>query len=297
MKLSKAFDTFIEYEVNGMGKAKNTARSYENARVAFIKYYGDREIRRITLDDIHNFYLDVIQKSSINTGRTYIARVRVVLGYFYQKGMARVNPNDIKTPREEKRATRFLSEYEVQKFVEHVGEYRQKLHSYSQQRDTLIVKTLFATGLRIGELCALNRDSIQDRQFVVVGKSKQPRPCFITTEIETLIKEYLKTRTDDCEALFVNDWGNRISPDNVRRMFKKVLHSCGMNDITPHTLRHSFATKLIDEGVDIRFVAAFLGHQNLQTTQRYTHVRNCKLYEIYQQKIENHSCVGSCGSV
>ena len=146
---------------------------------------------------------------------------------------------------------------------------------------------LFYTGLRIGELCALNRDSIRDREFTVVGKSKDPRLCFITKDLEQDIHNYLEMRHDDSAALFVaNENGRRINPGNVQRIFRLAAKKAKLSKVTPHTMRHSFATRMLEEGVDIRYVAELLGHQDLNTTKRYTHVKDCQLKRIYENVME-----------
>ena len=198
-----------------------------------------------------------------------------------------MNPDDIRTPRSEKKVARFLDLKEYDRFLKEAETSCRGYSNVNRTRNALIVKLLFATGLRVSELCALDRDSIKDRQFVVVGKSKEPRVCFITREIERDIQHYLAMRHDQDRALFVaNQNGQRIKPHNVQRIFRNLSEKSGVWGVTPHTLRHSFATRLIEDGVDIRFVAAFLGHQSLQTTQKYTHVRDYKLWQIYQDKFE-----------
>jgi len=288
MKIKDAFDDYIRYEIQAMGGSVNTAHVYENASKITIAYFGNTDIKRIDLAGVNDFYLSMRQTHSMNTCRHYISNLRAVIRHCRCRGITTMNPDDIKTPRSEKKVARFLDLDEYYRFL---AEAERPCRGYSNSnrlRNAIIVKLLFATGLRVSELCALNRDSIKHCQFVVVGKSKEPRPCFITREIEKDLARYMATRCDHSPALFVaNQTGTRITPHNVQRIFRGLSQKSGIWGVTPHTLRHSFATRLIEDGVDIRYVAAFLGHQSLQTTQRYTHVRDYKLWQIYQEKVEN----------
>lgn len=287
MKIKQAFDSYVKYEVRAMGASENTAQAYENAAKSVVAILGNIEIEQVTLEMVQEYYLDLIKNHSMNTGRHYVADFRSVIRHCRKRGITTMNPDDIRTPRSEKKVARFLDLKEYDRFLKEAETSCRGYSNVNRTRNALIVKLLFATGLRVSELCALNRDSIKDRQFVVVGKSKEPRVCFITREIERDIQHYLAMRHDQDRALFVaNQNGQRIKPHNVQRIFRNLSEKSGVWGVTPHTLRHSFATRLIEDGVDIRFVAAFLGHQSLQTTQKYTHVRDYKLWQIYQDKFE-----------
>lgn len=296
MKISEAFSEYRKREIRGKGCSPNTDRAYEYASHVVVDYFGDIQVRRLKLDDISNFYLDLIEPRedledqrivSKDTAKEYVSKLRTVIRFCRKRGVRTVNPDEIVVPKSEKKHARFIDCEQYDKFLAEVGRSRRGYSNLNRTRNVLICKMLFNTGLRIGELCALDRNTIRDRQFTVVGKSKEPRPCFITKEIEDDIEAYLLMRTDDNPALFIaNETGKRVTPGNIQQVFRRAAHKTGMTKVTPHTMRHSFATRLIEDGVDIRYVAAFLGHQSLNTTRRYTHIRDFKMRQIYQTAIE-----------
>lgn len=281
MKISEAFDAYERQEVLAMNYSPCTFKSYQNAGKKAVLFFGNRDISSINIADTHEFYLDMIKTCCSDTARSYLSKLRNVLRWCSTQGDNVINADLIKLPRSEKKVARFLTLEEYADVVEEVSRPRRGYKSIDRVRNTLIVEMLFSTGLRVSELCALNRDSISNRQFVVVGKSKEPRVCFITRRIESKIKAYLDMRIDHNRALFVDTNGNRVTAHNIQSVFRRISKNSGVFACTPHTLRHSFATYMIEDGVDIRYVAAMLGHQSLQTTQKYTHVRDKILHQIY----------------
>lgn len=295
MKISEAFEEFRQTEIRGKGCAPATDKGYYYTSRVVIDYFGDINIKKVTLADISNLYLYLIGPAleprrvvSRNTAREYVSKFRSVIRFCRKKGVRVVNPDDIATPKPEKKVARFITIDDYERFLAEIQRPRRGYCALNRQRNIVIVKMLFFTGLRISELCGLNKGQIHNCQFTVVGKSKDPRPCFITKDIEREIEVYLKMRQDDDPALFIsNETGTRVRPALVRQIFRETSNRLNMEPITPHTLRHSFATRMIEEGVDIRYVAAFLGHQSLNTTKRYTHVRDYKLRQIYDNVLEN----------
>ena len=284
MKISKAFAEYRKYEVVAMGYSSRTYQTYINAEKAVIGQLGNIEIEDITVDMVHEFYLGSLVLRSKNTTRSYISKLRCVIRFCSIRGVKTINPEEIKMPRCEKKIARFITVEEFNSFISEIARPRHGYKRIDLVRNVLITEMLFSTGLRIGELCALDRDSIKDRQFEIVGKSKEPRPGYITEEMEKMIEEYLSMRDDNNRALFINDVDKtRLSPSSVQRIFRRASKNSGIYSVTPHTLRHSYATILVEDGVDIRHVAELLGHQNLATTQKYTHIRNHKLRCIYEQ--------------
>lgn len=287
MKISDAFDEFRKNEILALGRSNNTNEGYIYAEKKVIGFFGDINIENIDIDGVHGFYLAMIINLSKNTARQYICQLRTVLSYCKKRGIKTMNPDDIRTPNREKKVARFITCEEFNVFIREMNRSHHGYSNLNRFRNTLIANLLFVTGLRVSELCALNRDSIHDRQFSVVGKSKDPRPCYITKEVERDIEHYLAMRHDSNKALFVaNQNGRRITPKNVQRIFRRVSVDSGIFSVTPHTLRHSYATRLIEDGVDIRYVATLLGHQSLETTQKYTHVRDNRLRKVYENVME-----------
>lgn len=297
MRISEAFNEYRKREIKGRGGSINTDKAYQYTSRVVVGYFGDINIRRLKLDDISDFYLDLIEPRlgrvgqrlvSRDTAKEYVSKLRTVVRFCRKRGIHTVNPDEIALPKSEKKHARFIDTAQYRRFIEELAKPRRGYSRLNRERNVLICKMLFYTGLRIGELCALDRTTIRNRQFTVVGKSKDPRPCFITREIEGDIERYLSMRTDDNPALFIaNETGERVTPTNVQRVFRRAARATGLPKVTPHTMRHSFATRMIEDGVDIRYVAAFLGHQSLNTTKRYTHVRDYKMAQIYTKVMES----------
>ena len=298
MKLSEAFNEYRRVEIQGRGCSLKTDEGAKYAGIIAIKYFGDINVKRIKLSQISDYYLTLVSANKVgwnkpvtqNTARGYIMRLKNVIEYCNKCGIKAIDHNKIIVPKREKKYANFIDLDQYEKLYNEVNKPRRGYAKINRARNALIFKMLFYTGLRISELCALNRDTIRNREFIVIGKSKNPRPCFITKDIENDIKTYLTMREDDNPALFIcNETGERIKPANVRQVFRRVTKTLGMNKVTPHTLRHSFATRMIEDKVDIRYVADLLGHQSLDTTKQYTHVKNYKLREIYMNILEKKS--------
>ena len=284
MKLSEAFALHQKNEIRAVNYSVNTLRSYQNAGRAAIKYYGDINIKKLDVGIVHDFYLYLTERVSKNTAQRYLTCLRTVIKTCRRYGIKTMNPEEIITPRSEKKVARFVTESEYQRFLACAGKTGRGYAKANVARNVLIIRTIYETGIRVGELCALDRDSINNRQFVVVGKSKDPRPCFITEELERALAEYLATRTDQNPALFIsNQTGARMTTHNVQEVFRHISKKSHVENVTPHTLRHAYATRFLEKGVDIRIVAAMLGHQNITTTQTYTHVTNCFLKMVYDK--------------
>lgn len=287
MKISEAFSEYRKNEVLAMNYSPCTFESYINAEKKAVGFFGNIEVSDLTVDRIHELYLNMRLSCCSDTARSYLSKLRVVIRYCRMHGENTIEPESIKLPRREKKVARFLTMDEYNRLMDTISHSHRGYKNIDRIRNSTIAELLFVTGLRVNELCALNRDTIQKRQFVVVGKSKEPRLCFITKDVERKIKTYLSLRNDNNRALFVDSVsGERVKARNIQRIFRQVSKASGVTACTPHTMRHTFATYLVEEGVDIRYVAALLGHQSLQTTQKYTHVRNQKLHQIYSATME-----------
>ena len=199
----------------------------------------------------------------------------------------------MKLPRERRaRLVKFLDAERVKKLLE-----APNAAIPSGRRDRAILETLFSTGLRVAELAALNRKQLEgakgksDFELSIVGKGGHPRTVYFSARALAALRHSLADRTDEDEALFTSERGGaseresrRLSVRGIELVVEKYSKMAGIPFLaTPHTLRHSFATNLLNKGVDIRMVQEFLGHQNIATTQVYTHVTSKKLREIHKQ--------------
>lgn len=223
-----------------------------------------------------------------------IARKLATLRSFY-KFLVRThrlssNPvSAVRTPKQEKKLPRFLEYDEVKKLLE-----TPPMDNWLGARDRAILETLYSTGIRVSELVALNMDDIDFLGEVahIRGKGKKERIAPISSSALQVIQHYIEFRNKraqnnsnfDTKVLFVNKHGKRLSTRSVRRKMDKYLKIAGLDPaISPHTLRHSFATHMLNNGADLRSVQELLGHQSLSTTQIYTHLTTSRLKEVYQK--------------
>lgn len=291
MKLSEAFDSYMNSRIVARGGSPNTFEQYRYAKKIALQFFGDTRVTKLEPKLIEEFYLTMVRTKQLNgrkhdpdTARGYICCLRAVFSMLRSRGYRVLDPKEVALPKRQKKEPHFLTRFEVEKLAETALMPKRGYPKVNRYRNELIIRLLFCSGIRVSELVALNRDSIRDRQFVVVGKSKDPRVCYITEDVELLIDNYLAMRNDCDNALFVSDQtgGQRISAKTVQMVFRRISQESGI-DVHPHTLRHSFATLMVQRNVDLLDVSKMLGHQSLDTTKIYTHIANPRLFEIHQR--------------
>jgi len=218
-----------------------------------------------------------------------IATLRSFYKFLVKRNYLSNNPVvAIRTPKQEKKLPKFLEYEEVQRLLE-----APLTTNWLGARDRAILETLYSTGVRVSELVSLNMEDVDFLGEVihVRGKGKKERISPIGSAALRSIQDYIEFRTRraesndnfDAKVLFVNKHGKRLSTRSVRRKMDKYLKIVGLDpSISPHTLRHSFATHMLDNGADLRSVQELLGHQSLSTTQIYTHLTTKKLKEVYE---------------
>lgn len=241
-----------------------------------------RKVNHITIRAfLSSLYEKGISKSSL---ARKVSAVRTFFKYLCRELVISDNPGKmVSTPRKEKTLPRFLSIDEMDRLLNTpAGE------STLTIRDRAILETFYSSGLRIGEIVAINLEDINfnDSLIRVKGKGRKERIVPIGSKAIEAIREYLKVSSKMRNAgypLFLNKYGNRITTRSVHRIVEKYKKLSGLWDMTPHSIRHSFATHMLNGGADLRSVQELLGHANLSTTQRYTHVSMDKLMEIYDK--------------
>jgi len=250
----------------------------------------DQLLLSVQTDSIRS-YLGLLNEKQYS--KATIARKLATLRSFYKFLVKRnhVSSNpvvSIRTPKQEKKLPRFLEYEEVKKLLN-----TPPVNTWLGARDRAILETLYSTGIRVSELVALNMDDIDFLGEVVHirGKGKKERIAPIGSSALQVIQHYMEYRNKraqsngnfDSKVLFVNKHGRRLSTRSVRRKMDKYLKMSGLDpDISPHTLRHSFATHMLNNGADLRSVQELLGHQSLSTTQIYTHLTTTRLKEVYE---------------
>jgi tyrosine recombinase XerC len=215
-----------------------------------------------------------------------IASIRSFFKFLFREGIIKANPaSSLSTPKRDKHLPKFLDEKEIVLLLESPGK-----EDESGLRDAAILETLYSTGIRVSELVGLNIGSVDQIGGVikVLGKGKKERIVPIGDRALQAVRDYLKKRRlaggKDDRALFFNKNGGRLTDRSVRRIINKyILKTSIQQKISPHTLRHSFATHLLDHGADLRSVQELLGHANLSTTQIYTHITTERLKSAYEK--------------
>jgi site-specific recombinase XerD len=222
-----------------------------------------------------------------NTQNYYLIALRSFLKYLLKKNITSLRPDAIELAKTPGRQIDPVSTGELERLLAAPNG-----SSVSDLRDKALLELFFSTGLRLAELCSLNRDlDLSKDEFSIRGKGEKVRVVFLSPEAKSAIKTYLSKRGDMEEAMFVQLSNNktsekdlRLTPRSIQRIVKKYAIKAGISkNVTPHMLRHSFATDLLQNGADIRSVQMMLGHANIATTQVYTHVTDRQLQEIHKK--------------
>lgn len=307
MDISELVADFLESLEIEKGRSTKTVENYGLYLARFIDlitedFEGQEMIKPsdITPEILRRFRLKLNRFSdnqnkerlSALTQSYHLIALRGFFKYLAKRGIKSLDPSLIDLPRAAKKQVTFLHFDEIERLLAEIP-----LDTESGLRDRAIIELLFSGGLRVSELCGLNRDSInlERREFMVRGKGKKDRPIFIDKSTAECIEEYLNMRTDTLPALFLNNSANqqipstsgdfrRLTPRSIERIVQKYTRLAGITKhVTPHTMRHSFATDLLMNGADIRSVQSLLGHANISTTQIYTHITDPHLKEVHEK--------------
>lgn len=270
MTLTEAFDLYrLDYIVFSNQSAK-TEENHQVCLRALLLFFGDVDISQLTRENVRDWKLHLDKGRSPTTVRCYIIKLRVVLAYLYRAGHPVLDPDTVPVPKRVQNVPTYLTRDEVTILIKSTRRIKNKA----------IISFLYASGLRVSELCSLDRAQLKENRFTVVGKGGKARLCFIDERTRTLLDLYLDTRTDNHPALFLTDAGERITPGVIQDTFKSIRKISGL-EAHPHTLRHSFATDLLKNNANMRYVQVLLGHSSLETTQMYTHVVDNDLEAVY----------------
>jgi site-specific recombinase XerD len=266
------------------GRSQGTIKEYLRKIKFFLDWLEKNKFKKIDDEVIYNFRSFLNRKGlTLKTQSYYLIALRNFLKFLQKKGKDIYDPLKIELPKLPEREINILNDEELNKLLTSAnGEDLKSL------RDRAILETLFSTGLRVSELCSLNRDLDLDKKEIRVrGKGGKIRLVFLSEIARFYLKKYLEERNDKEPALFVSlsksSKFKRLTPRGVEKIIKYYAKKAGIiKKITPHTLRHQFATDLLMAGADLRAIQLLLGHKNLQTTQIYTHLTNRELKEIHK---------------
>jgi site-specific recombinase XerD len=299
MYLSELIGDFIEHlEVEG-GRAVRTTENYQRYLERFMEFTGDITVDKITTEVVRKYRLwlnryenESGQNLALITQNYHLIALRGFLIYLSRRDIPSLNADKIVLPKTVRQQVTFLHFDEVTRLIE-------QINTSDEQglRDRAIIELLFSSGLRVSELVNLNRDHInlKRREFMVRGKGQKDRPVFVSTGAAEHVGNYLEARQDSLIPLFLSYSRNhgqastsgdyrRLSARSIQRMISQYARLAGITKhVSPHTMRHSFATDLLMNGADLRSVQAMLGHSNISTTQIYTHVTDQHLKDVFEQ--------------
>lgn len=303
MYISELIIDFIEHLEVERGRSQKTAENYHLYMQRLVEFAGDIKIERINAELVRKYRLwlnryknDVGDELSPITQSYHLIALRSFLAYCSKRDIQTLTPEKIELPKVRRKQVSFLSSDETERLIEAVD-----ATTIMGVRDRAILELLFSSGLRVSELANLNRDHINLKrgEFMVRGKGQKDRPVFISPEASEWLATYLDTRTDPAVPLFIRYSGFktgdiqgesfRLTPRSIQRIVQHYAKLAGITKkVSPHTLRHSFATDLLMNGADLRSVQSMLGHSNISTTQVYTHVTDQHLKEIHQKYHRSH---------
>lgn len=284
ISISEAFKMYISDYISFKGQSHKTQEAYTSACNELVRRFGDADLCSLDFSDIRDWKLWLDKGRSSNTVRNYIVCLRVVLRFLKRREYCVINPDDIPVPKRIHTEVEYLTEKEMSDLFAQVVRKKRGYAEINRLKNYAIIKVLYATGLRNNELCSMNIKSIKNNTFTVIGKGNKPRICFVDDDTIIALEIYLNKRVDNNPALFVTKSGTRMKPGDVRRIFEFIRkNSDEFKYVHPHTIRHSYATKLLKRRVDIRYVKEFMGHSSLDTTAMYTHIINEDLKEIYMK--------------
>lgn len=284
-QFKELLEYFLKYLQVERGYSNNTIRAYKKDIETFSEYVKT-EPKNIDMVDIRGFVAEElkrgIDKSSISRK---LSSIRTFFKFLYREGYTKNNPAKlVSNPRHKKRLPRFLTVDEAFSLVE-----KPKGIGFLIARDKAILELLYSSGLRVSELCNLNYEDINIHESLVkiMGKGKKERIVPIGSKAldatKTYIVERLLRKTKE-KAFFLNRLGKRLSERGIRRIVEKYSRLSSLKGrISPHTLRHTFASHLLQGGADLRVIQELLGHSSLSTTQRYTHLDITHLMDVYDK--------------
>ena len=298
MDAESAKRQFLEYIEIERGRAVNTIENYNHYLTRYFTQMGIKEISDISEQNIREFRLWLNRQPGVNsismkkrTQNYYMIALRAFLKFLRKRDIPAISPEKIELAKLPERELDLITPAELRRLLTATDGTE-----LCEIRDKAILELFFSTGLRVSELCALDSDiDLSQDSFSVRGKGEKVRVVFLSPVAKSTVGAYLKARKDMAEALFVNiptgkAIPSRLTPRSVERIIKKYAMKSGITKkMTPHVLRHVFATDLLNNGADIRSVQQLLGHASINTTQIYTHITDAHLREVHKKYHSNDS--------
>lgn len=303
MTLTDLKRQFLEYLEIEKGRSIHTITNYDHYLSRFLEYSKVTDPKKLTEEMVREYRLWLNRQPGTKVGRQvdtlkrktqnyYLIALRAFLKFLRRRGIESLNPERIELAKVPERSLDLISSQELTRLME-----APERNTLVGMRDRAMLELLFSTGLRVSELCGLSQEDVDlsRDEFSVRGKGDKVRVVFLSDTAREAIREYLKARKDFDDAMFVQYGKNakqtatankdlRLTPRSVQRIIKKYATIAGITrKVTPHVIRHSFATDLLSNGADLRSVQALLGHAHIGTTQIYTHVTDKHLRDIHKK--------------
>ncbi len=298
MKLESMIEEYLEHMEIEQNRSLKTVDNYRHYLTRLVDFAGDIDVIEITPELIRKWRLwlnrlgtNTSEELQKNTQNYHLIALRSFLKYCTKRDLKVISSDKIELARTKRVQVTFLNQDEMEQLLA-----QPNTETLAGLRDRAILELLFSSGLRVSELTNLNRDHINltRREFMVRGKGQKDRPIFISEEASDWITKYLEKRTDSSPPLFarvggvkrIDQTGNfmRLTPRSVQRLVANYALKAGITKhVSPHTLRHSYATDLLMNGADLRSVQAMLGHSNISTTQIYTHITDPHLKSVHEK--------------
>ena len=303
MNLEELKRQFLEYLEIEKGRSVHTVTNYDHYLSRFLEYAKVREPRDVSETMVREYRLWLNRQPGTKVGRQhdtlkrktqnyYLIALRAFLKYLRKLGIESLNPERIELAKVPERSLDLISSDELTRLMN-----APDTNTLSGLRDRAMLELLFSTGLRVSELCSLSQEDVDlsRDEFSVRGKGDKVRVVFLSDTARNAIRAYFKERKDFDDAMFVQYGKNakadevknkdlRLTSRSVQRIIKKYATIAGITrKVTPHVIRHSFATDLLSNGADLRSVQALLGHAHIGTTQIYTHVTDKHLRDIHKK--------------
>lgn len=283
----KEFCIYLQVERNF---SKHTIKAYGSDILSFLVWLNEKDISNVTYELIREYLLYIRQFNySKTTTSRKIASLRTFYRYLYREKVTETNPAvGVHSPKRGKSLPEFLTEPEIDQILNNI-----KIDTPAGYRNRTILELLYATGMRISELSSLNFENLnlEENEIKVFGKGAKERIVLVSSRAKEFLKTYIKTVRamifkDDGQGpeapVFINKTGYRLQPQSVRSAINEVVEKIELpKHVTPHVFRHSFATKLLENGADLRIVQELLGHSSISNTQIYTHVSAERLKQTY----------------
>lgn len=303
MLFAKAKTDFLEYLEIEQNRSNKTLANYDHYLTRLVDFAGDIKVSDIDKELVRKWRLwlnrlgtNTSDELSKTTTNYHLIALRSFLKFCAKRDIPTLAADKIELARTKRKQVTFLNQEELARIFE-----QPDISTLPGLRDRAILELLFSSGLRVSELVGLDRGRInlKRREFMVRGKGQKDRPVFISPEAANWVQKYVDKRTDTTKPLFIRYSGSkqvdlsgnyhRLTARSIQRMVARYALMAGITKhVSPHTLRHSFATDLLMNGADIRSVQAMLGHSNISTTQIYTHITDPHLKDVHNRFHRSH---------